>query len=164
MIPVASGMVEEDEQTPVNQPRALLQLLQWVDKILGIDDLTKAIHVLHGTLPVLHEDLRSELSPECREVLFLVVAERSEVVEVVGRGRVVSALELELSILIQRVHAVCCDSSILLEMGKSECLVGLELLDVVLVVEDVHQCLAVCPDLDQLGHHEISALLHLLRH
>lgn len=63
-------MVKEDEERPVNEPRALLEGLQRGRGHVALDELLEPIQIFKRVLPVLRQDLRGELPPQAvQEVL-----------------------------------------------------------------------------------------------
>ena len=56
-------MVEEDEQGPVHEPGALLQLCQDRSKGIGVDDILELHEVVQSCLPVLQKNLSCKLAP-----------------------------------------------------------------------------------------------------
>lgn len=64
------GVVEEDKETPVNEPGALLQDLQGICECIGINELPQFVQILQGCVPVLYEDLRSQLSPQDVQIIL----------------------------------------------------------------------------------------------
>ena len=61
---------------------------------LGFDGLLQGLEVFDGGGPLEHEDLSGKLTPEGVELLLGVVAQFAEVVEEIGRTRVVTAFQL----------------------------------------------------------------------
>ena len=103
-------MVEKYKQTPVDEPRALLQLLHCVavrlhspvalvaaakhssacvtHSYLALQELAQSIEILQGRIPVLHQNLGSELAPQRRvELLLTVVVHESPTYEGVATTR-----------------------------------------------------------------------------
>jgi hypothetical protein len=64
------GMVEEDKETPVNKPGALLQHLQGICKCVGINELSQLVQIFQGSVPVLYKDLRCQLSPQDVQIIL----------------------------------------------------------------------------------------------
>lgn len=101
----ATRVVEDDVQRPVDQPGALLQLLQ-SRHILVIDRLPQLLHLLQSAVPVTRQNLGRELAPQCREAALLVCRQDAEMVQHVGRTTVVAAVEFELAKLVEDVDVL----------------------------------------------------------
>merc|ERR1719186_30402 len=94
----ALWMVEEDEQTPVNEPCALLERLEVTTEGAFVNEGLKSVKVLQRGVPVLHEDLSCELSPHAVQVVLVGRLDQDAVeVEILTCTGVVSTLVLELS-------------------------------------------------------------------
>ena len=102
----ASLVVEEREQSPVNEPCSVGELCEWVAEELGIDRFLDLLHLLHSNLPVCGKDLRRELSPCSGGNLVIIGGENSELVEEFGSCLVVSAAVLEVSKVVQNIDHV----------------------------------------------------------
>merc|ERR1719430_1399736 len=67
----ALGVVEEDEEGPVDKPGPLLQGLQRRTKGGLINELLQPVEVLQSSVPVLHENLAGKLAPHSVQVVFV---------------------------------------------------------------------------------------------
>ena len=65
------GMVEEDEEAPVDEPGPLLQGLQVAAEGALVDELLQPVEVLERGVPVLHQDLGSELAPHAVQIVLV---------------------------------------------------------------------------------------------
>ena len=98
------GVVAEDEEGPVHQPAALLQLHDCGRRRARLDRVTQRLDVLDSLLPVLHEDLARELTPHGREGLVGVGRQRAHADEQ-ARGLLVLATVVdELGVPAQHVR------------------------------------------------------------
>ena len=96
-------VVEEGEESPVNEPCAVSKLCERIGEEFGIDGFLHLLHFLHSRLPVCGEDFRGELSP-CGGRDFVVVGgEHSELVEEFRGRSVVSTAVLEVSEVVENV-------------------------------------------------------------
>lgn len=64
------GMMEEDKNTPVNEPSALCQELH-VAEAAVVDELTQTIQVLEGRLPVESENFGGQFSPQDVQIILI---------------------------------------------------------------------------------------------
>ena len=79
---VASVLViEEHEEGPVQQPRALRQLLHRVGPHLGVNDLLQPGEVLLRLLPVLHQNVGRKLAPQGADAALRAGAQRPVVAQ-----------------------------------------------------------------------------------
>ena len=60
------GMIEIDEQRPVNEPSALMQQIQRRTSGVRLDRFFQLIQIVIGIVPTLHQDLRGEFPPQTR--------------------------------------------------------------------------------------------------
>ena len=157
-------VVEEDEQGPVNEPRARVHLRQRRGILAVLHRVLEPVHVLHRGIPVLLEDIRGKLTPECAAALLAVGAEAAVVVQELRRGGVVAALELELGVVEERIDVLLADAVVLLEEVDVVRLVASELLDERWVAEEGDHLLGFGLKLRQVRDHLLPALGHLRRH
>ena len=126
------GMVEEHEETPVDEPGSLLQGLQVAAEGALINEGFEPVEILQSSFPVLHEDLGRQLPPHPVQIVLVRGLDQDPVeVQILAGPAVVAALVLELSKVVAGVdHAR---------------------LEVVALHEEVQQLLAVPARLDLLG-------------
>ena len=107
-------VVGEDEERPVQQPRALLNDLQ-VRLLALAHRADEQLQVLARVVPEAHEDVGGEAAPERLQRALLRLArarvrggahEQAVVVEVVGRHRVLARLVAELGALVERLDVL----------------------------------------------------------
>ena len=76
----ALGMVEEDEEAPVDEPGPLLQGLQVAPERALVDELLQPVEVLERGVPVLHQDLGGELAPHAVQIVLVRGLKKSQVI------------------------------------------------------------------------------------
>lgn len=62
--------IEENEQTPVDEPGALLEALQGIRERVGVYVLLQLVQVLQSRVPTLNEDFSCELPPQNVEIVL----------------------------------------------------------------------------------------------
>lgn len=124
-------VVEEDEERPVREPRAVREQRQRVRLRLHllVNHILDPVEVLQRLVPVLHQDVRRELAPESAERPLAVVAQRAVVAEELGGAGVVAAVVLEPGVEVERLDVLVADLVLFGEHLEVRSLVGAELLD-----------------------------------
>ena len=90
-------MIEEHEERPVNEPGSLLESLQCRSEHAVIDELLQTVKIVEGSVPVLHEDLRSQLAPHTVQVVRIRGLDQNTVkVQVLASPEIVTTLVLDL--------------------------------------------------------------------
>ena len=65
------SVIEKDEERPVDEPCSLLQGLQWRIEGVGVNVFLQAIQIFQSCVPVLHQNFRSEFTPQAIQVVLL---------------------------------------------------------------------------------------------
>ena len=111
-------VIEEDKQTPMNEPRALLQLFQRGDSFLTIDKVSQRVQILKSSLPITtQENVTSKLSPQRTDVFLRIDAlqklkyfkqlqkyQNAEVVQILGSETIVSTIKLKLGVVVEGIQ------------------------------------------------------------
>lgn len=100
--------VKEGEEGPVDEPRALVQLAERVER-LAVDLFLDLGDLLHGGLPVGSQDLRGQLSPRRGGDLVVIGRKHTELVKQLGGSAVVTAAVLEVAKVVEGVNHVDSD-------------------------------------------------------
>ena len=89
----------------MDEPAALCQSLRVTAERLVVDVLLQPVHVLDSQLPVLHQNLRRQLSPQTVQIVLIVGRHQHFVqIQALGGTAVVAYLVVELGELVHRVH------------------------------------------------------------
>jgi hypothetical protein len=78
----ARRVVEEDEQGPVNEPCALLELLKGSSEALGVNNFAESVEGQSGGFPLLHKDLSAQNTPKSSSGQLAIVRKITEVGQV----------------------------------------------------------------------------------
>lgn len=120
---VASWLVvEEWEESPVDEPCAVVQLCEWVAEELGVYGLLDLCDLLHSRFPVGGKNLRSKLSPGCSGNLVVIGGEDSELVKKLGSCSVITAAVLEVSEVVKNVDLLWVDLNTHISFYSEFCL------------------------------------------
>lgn len=107
---ITSGfVVEEWEQSPVNEPGSVVKLCERFVEELCLDQFLDLLDFLHRGLPVSSQDLTSQFTPCCCSDLVVISREDSELIKKFGSCSVVSTTVLEITEVIQDVNHLNCD-------------------------------------------------------
>ena len=96
-------VVEEGEESPVDELGAVLELSKGVVGQPGVDTLANLLKLLHGGLPAHAEDLASKTTPCGVRDLVVIGGKDAEAVEELGGVGVVTAGVLELAEVVEGV-------------------------------------------------------------
>ena len=136
-------VVEEGEQTPVDEPCAVLQLGERVVEESRVDALLDFGDLLHRAFPVGGQDVARELAP-CGGVDAIIVGGQDTVlVEKLGGGRVVSARVLELAEVVELLDHGGGHAVVVLEVVHVALLVAAEIIDDFRIGKQVLQLLSL---------------------
>lgn len=96
-------VVEQGEQSPVDQHGAVVELSAGVVEELGVNVLADVLELVDGSVPVGRKDFASKLAPRRGRDLVIVGGQNAELVEHIGGGAVLAASELELAKVVEGV-------------------------------------------------------------
>ena len=179
---LAGGLVvEEGEQRPVDQPCAVLQLCEGVVEEARVDGLLELVDLLNGRVPVDGEDLAGELAPRGLALLvvvgglgqsvllryfsvFDVSYQDAESVQQLGGVWVDSAAVLEAAKLVELVDHLDRDAVRVLEVCQVLHLVGAQVGDDILVVQQPRDLARLLLQLVASLQHLVALRLVLLGH
>merc|ERR1719210_2520354 len=101
----ALGMVEEDKQAPVNEPGSLLQSLQIASKRALINKLFQPIKILKSRVPILHQNLGSQLAPHSIQIILVSWLNQNTVeIQILACSTIVATLVLKLGKVVASVN------------------------------------------------------------
>lgn len=67
----AFDVVEEYKKTPMNEPSALLEYLQWIELTnIIIDIISKFVNVFKRCVPILRKNFWGQFSPWCIQIVL----------------------------------------------------------------------------------------------
>mmetsp|Transcript_14781 Transcript_14781/g.33789 ORF Transcript_14781/g.33789 Transcript_14781/m.33789 type:complete len:224 (-) Transcript_14781:141-812(-) len=156
-------VVAEQEERPVHQPRALLQLHDGRCVSTRLNRLLERVDVLKRLIPVGHQDFASELAPLCRESVFGVGREEPERDKQVGRVAIVAAVVNKLGVPLERLHVSGSDRVLLLQERLVEQLLTLKIVHATSVLHELEDGLHLVRELRHEADHLLAPVAHVLR-
>jgi hypothetical protein len=122
----STGVVEGEEEHPVEEPRALLDLLGGGDLGALVDRLTEKASILEDSVPVLTiDEAGGELAPESHEAVLVVVGEEAVDAESDIRITVHADVEHKTAIFVKSLDVVKSDAMVLREVIEGNLVVFL---------------------------------------